>query len=336
MCEAHDMDALAGASGSIPLVVPPDFAAMFPHLAAGFSPRQSAILLASTRLVGMICPGLHSIFSALSLDFSNDTAADSAMDYAVTRADARVRLVDIALTAPGLHGSLQTLLRPMPVAQPGFAALRALVAPDAFAGQRALVIGGARGLGEVTAKLLACGGAEVTLTYLLGADDAARIAAEAAAAGLRVATMKFDMAHPPDDAAVPAEGFTHAYYFATPRILLSPAKSFSAASFARQVDYYVTGLARCVEWLRPRAVADVCVWYPSTAFIETTPPGFGEYATAKACGEALCAQLSERLAPMRVVAERLPRLATDQTQSLTDANMQDAATTLRTALLKLM
>ncbi len=339
-CQAHDMADLAAAAGSLPLVLPADFAHLFPHLAAGFSPLQSAILLATTRLVGMVCPGLHSIYTGLSLRFTPELRAVRTLDYAVSRADARVRLVDIALLGPGLRGRLETLLRPEPVAQPGFAELRTAVPPGSFASQRALVIGGARGLGELTAKLLATGGADVTITYLHGVDDAARVIAEAAAAGHVLRALRFDIAAPPADAPPPPPGgFTHAYYFATPRIIprvaSGSAAGFVAASFAHYLDYYVTGFVRCLEWLRSRAVPDLCVWYPSSVFVEQAPPGLAEYAAAKACGEALCAHLTARFPPVQVHVARLPRLATDQTQSLTGSGLADSVAILRGALLRL-
>ena len=338
-CQVHGMEDLAAAAGSLPLVLPADFANLFPRLAAGFSPLQSAILLATTRLVGMVCPGLHSIYTGLSLRFTPELRAVRALDYAVSRADARVRLVDIALLAPGLRGRLETLLRPEPVAQPGFAELRTAVPHGSFASQRALVIGGARGLGELTAKLLATGGADVTITYLHGADDAARVIAEAAAAGHVLRVLHFDIAAPPADALPPPGGFIHAYYFATPRITprvtSGSAAGFVAASFAHDLDYYATGLVRCLEWLRPRAVPDLCVWYPSSVFVDQPPPGLAEYAAAKACGEALCAHLTARFPPTRVLVERLPRLATDQTQSLAGLDLADSVAILRGALLRL-
>jgi hypothetical protein len=82
----------------------------------------------------------------------------------------------------------------------------------------------------------------------------------------------------------------------------------------------------------PRAEPDALIWYPSTIFLEQPDPNFAEYTAAKACGEALCAQLAEHLAPLRLIAERLPRLPTDQTQSLTPLVLSDGVATLRAAL----
>jgi len=334
-CRDNRMEDIATQSGSLDLALPMAFARQFPNLGVAFSPREAAVLLASTRLVGMICPGLHSIFSGLSVEFIREPETSGALEYMVTKADPRVRLIDISVRGAGCEGRLETFLRPEPVAQPGFAALKGTVPAGRFSGQRALVIGGSRGLGELTAKLLASGGADVTVTYFNGAEDAARMAGEAAALGYRMNVLHFDVGAPPDEAPEFAANFTHAYYFATPRIAAAPHRGFSAAMFARYIAYYVTGFAQTVEWLRPRAVSDLCIWYPSSVFVEIAPPGLAEYAAAKACGEALCAQLSTRLAPARAVADRLPRLATDQTQSLAPLELADAVDVLRSILLRL-
>jgi len=47
-----------------------------------------------------------------------------------------------------------------------------------FAGQRALIVGGSRGLGELTAKIIAAGGGHTIITYSVGKEDAERVAAE--------------------------------------------------------------------------------------------------------------------------------------------------------------
>ena len=51
--------------------------------------------------------------------------------------------------------------------------------PDSpFAGQRSLIVGGSRGLGEVTAKIVAAGGGYPVITYMESKDEAERVAAE--------------------------------------------------------------------------------------------------------------------------------------------------------------
>ena len=72
----------------------------------------------------------------------------------------------------GTSGQLLAFERPRPQLQPAAIELQSMVGSEEFAGDRALVVGGSRGLGELTAKLLAAGGAQVCLTYKSGASDA--------------------------------------------------------------------------------------------------------------------------------------------------------------------
>jgi hypothetical protein len=331
-CQAHEMPALEGRAGEIELILSTSWQVMFPHLAVAFPPAHVAVLLASTRLVGMVCPGLHSIYSALDLTCDPDSAAANTLRWEVIRADPRVRLVDMAVSAGSLHGLVMTLQRPKPYVQPRLAELRAAVPRGIFAGQQAIVIGGSRGLGELAAKLLAAGGARVTITWCRGEAEALAIVAEAAALGLSVRAARFDVAAPTTDIPAPDAPYTHMYYFATPRIPNGRPGQFQPEVFVKLLDTYVTGLARCAAWLVPRAQPAALIWYPSTIFLEQPDPNFAEYAAAKACGEALCAQLAEQLAPLRLIAERLPRLPTDQTQSLTPLALSDGVATLRAAL----
>jgi hypothetical protein len=332
-CENLDMAALVGRSGELVLALPQWWMKLFPHLAATFSPRSVAALLATTRLVGMACPGLHSIFSALQFESDMGAMPDASLRYEVFRADPRVRLVDMAISGAGLRGTVSTFLRPAPYAQPALVALRHVIAANAFAGQRALVIGGSRGLGELAAKLLTAGGAAVTITWRQGSAEAHAIAAEAAALGLTIQVMPFDVAVPPEDAS-PVFPYTHLYYFATPRISPGRPGHFEPAVFAEMLDVYAIGFARCAAWFVARSVPRAFIWYPSTIFVEQPDPQFGEYTAAKACGEALCTQLNAQLAPRRTIVQRLPRLPTDQTQALAEVQIADGVAILRAALLR--
>jgi NADP-dependent 3-hydroxy acid dehydrogenase YdfG len=331
-CQEHDMPALESRTGEIELTLPASWQAMFPHLDVSFPPAHVAVLLASTRLVGMVCPGLHSIYSGLDLTCDPASAVATTLRWQVTRTDPRVRLVELAVSAGSLRGSVMTLLRPKPFVQPRLAELCTAMPPNAFAGQQAIIIGGSRGLGELAAKLLAAGGAHVTITWRQGEAESLAIVAEAAELGLAVRTAKFDVAAPPTDMPAPAAPYTHMYYFATPRIPTGRPGHFQPEVFAKLLDTYVTGFARCAAWLVPRAEPDALIWYPSTIFLEQPDQNFAEYAAAKACGEALCAQLAAHLAPLRLITERLPRLPTDQTQSLTRQVLSDGTATLHAAL----
>jgi hypothetical protein len=331
-CEEHELPALEKKDGGLRVALPSDWALMFPHLAAGFPPAIVAGLLATTRLVGMVSPGLHSIFSGLDLSYDPAMLPGDTLHYQVIRADPRVRVVDMAVQTGSLRGMVSAFLRPKPYAQKTMAELRQAVRANEFAGQEAILVGGSRGLGELAAKVLAIGGAQVTITWRQGELDAQAIIAEAAALRIHMQAQPFDVAAPPLNQLKPSVPYTHLYYFATPRIPAGVPGHFNPALFAMLLDTYVAGLARSVNWMASRSVPNACVWYPSTVFVEKPDPYFAEYAAAKVCGEALCAQLSVQMAPLRVVADRLPRLPTDQTQALAAIEMGDSVPTLLASL----
>ncbi len=308
-CREIDYAGASQAQGALPLAYSAtDATRMFPHLHAALPPFQVAALLTSTRLVGMECPGLHSLYRGLDLRFDGQAQGGPEMRYSVSEADERFSQLRIAVEGPGFQGSLRALVRPAPYAQAKYQDLANIVPPGEFAEQRAVIVGGSRGLGEIAAKLLAAGGADVTITYHRGKADAETVAAEIIRSGGRCAVAPLDATRP-----VPMDGIetpTHIYYFATPHITSDKTVVFSADRFAEYVRYYVTGFADTVTQLGREAKA-LQVLYPSTVFLSEAAH-MPEYCAAKAAGEEVCRQLAGRHPDWRIHFPRLPRMMTDQ------------------------
>ena len=308
----------AAAAGRVPLQLDGELAArLFPTLVRLLPPRQLAAILATTRLVGMECPGLHSIFSGLELEFAAKRAGAPEMRYRAAGGNPRLGLVLLGVEAPGLRGRIKAFYRPRPRAQASFADIRRGVAPGEFAGQRALVVGGSRGLGEVAAKLLAAGGAEVVVTYHRGEGDAQQIVADILAHGGRASCLSWDVLGPVPGLTAPASAPApplHLYYFATPFIFGGVKGRFSAERFRTFSEHYVAGFERTVRALWPSGLTKVL--YPSSVAVGAPPADMAEYAAAKAAGEALCEVLQRSQPGLVIYKPRLPRLATDQTASL--------------------
>jgi NADP-dependent 3-hydroxy acid dehydrogenase YdfG len=193
-----------------------------------------------------------------------------------------------------------------------------MVQPLEFRNRKALVIGGSRGLGEVTAKLLAAGGAEVRLTYHRGAEDAQRVVDDIVAAGGQAQCFQLDVQKP----ELPA-GWdpTDLYYLATPFIFGATAGLFQEPLFRTFCDYYVTGFQAIVQQLLPGGLRRV--FYPSSSALEELPANMYEYVAAKAAGEAVVRYLLRHHSQLRIHCSRLPRLATDQTASVMPVDNKD-------------
>jgi len=315
---------MAGRSGRLLSPSPEQaFAAEFPHAAEAIGAGRLAALGQTSTLVGMVCPGLHSIFSGLALDLVDDVDAPPGLAFEATSADARFSLVDLRVRGGGLAGEVLAFARPEPVEAAATRELRALVAPGEFAGGVALVVGGSRGLGALTAKLLAAGGARVVVTYLRGRDDAQRLCDEInAEMGAEVCTaFRFDAMQPVEpQVAHLGRGVSHAFYFATGTIFRQRAGVYSPGLFAEFVRVYVDAFQELCAGLSRHGLA---VFYPSTVFVDERPKGMTEYAMAKAAGECLCADLARATPGLRILAERLPRTRTDQTATVAHADNAD-------------
>jgi len=235
-------------------------------------------------------------------------------------------LLMMDVEAPGMRGQIKTFYRPAPHAQAAFKDVCREVESEEFSDQRALIVGGSRGLGEVAAKLLAAGGAEVIITYFRGEQDAKRIVEEIVAHGARAECLPLNVLDPSPALlrmTANASRPLYLYYFATPFIFGAAKGKFSTKRFATFSEYYVTGFLRAVQSAAASATVLQKIFYPSSAAIDELPLDMGEYAAAKMAGEVLCDFLQKTTPGITIHKPRLPRVATDQTASLLPVNNQD-------------
>jgi len=303
---ALDFDQASTASGALQLSFDETpTRLLFPHCCSAFPAVQIAALLTTTRLVGMICPGLYSIYSGLNLEFTGVESPE--LTYSVSRADTRYSSIQLAVDGAGVKGRLDTFLRPAPQSQPSYNEVRAKIAPDEFSGWRALVIGGSRGLGEVAAKIISAGGGQVCVTYHSGSIEAANLRSDISG----LSAVQYDVTGnelpglpwPP----------THLLYFATPHISSDKTHFFSPQKFAHYCRYYIDGFHHTLSALQTRGAMPEAILYPSTIFLNETTPNIAEYCAAKAAAEEMLRHLAQRFPSLRLRAPRLPRMATDQT-----------------------
>jgi NADP-dependent 3-hydroxy acid dehydrogenase YdfG len=304
-------------------MTPVEAFALFPSAARWVGPGRIAGLAATTCLVGMVCPGLHSIYSELSLRACFESRPREFLAYRVTATDVRFHSVEQEVAGGGWIGSVKSFVRSGPVEQALMTSLRGIVSPQEFAGSVALIVGGSRGLGELTAKLIATGYGRTVITWQSGKDDAERIAQEIRSAGGSCETLAYDARKPAgEQLASLSDVPTHAYYFATPAIFRAQSTIFAAARLKEFLAVYVDGFWQLAQALRERRPG-ISIFYPSSVAVTERPKGMTEYSMAKAAGEILCSDLNNALTPLHITVSRLPRLPTDQTTSVTEATAAD-------------
>lgn len=288
-----------------------------------FGQSQIAEIIVLTRLVGMHVPGLHSLFTEIKLKRSPspDTVG---LFYEVMDFDTRFNLATIACRSPRFESWLKAFLSPSAVKQAAYADILLKVGQLDVSSQRALIIGGSRGLGEVTAKFLAAGGADVLLTYSTGLDDAKAVVNDVVSHGGKACALRCDVSGPMDAALSAFSAFmpTHVYFFATPYIFSGHKDNFSYVKFQGFSDCYIDAFNKILQPLIAAGTRNF--FYPSTVAIDEMPPAMGEYVVAKAAAEAYCKWMIQNQPQLTIFTPRLPRLATDQTVSVIGADNHDS------------
>lgn len=298
---------------------------LFPDAVARFGFNVIAALVSSSSLVGMVVPGLHSMFSGLNVSFidSQDTP-DSELQFAVSSISERFRLVKIDIRANGILGTLDTISRLPPIRQLSAEHSRSIVIRDEFKRSISLVVGGSRGIGELTAKLLAAGGADVSITYVHGRRDAEMVQNEILGSGGTCKSLRYDVCGDPlEQLSMLSTPPTHVLYFATPPIFLRKECLLDLARLNEFNSYYLSGffkLAQACLRLRPQGVR---IFYPSSTAIDKRSGSMTEYTMAKSAGEILCADIARFMPGVEVLVRRLPGLPTDQTSSVTQGKLAD-------------
>lgn len=292
-------------------------AGMFPGAVSWLGEIESAGLACSTRLVGMVCPGLHSIFAGLRVEFSDGASRALGISYEVVKVDERFRSVTMKVSGAGLSGTLNTFSRAPPVLQAAIASISELVERKEFAGSRALIVGGSRGLGEFCAKVIAAGGGKVTITYAVGKTDAERVANEIRAWGGECDVLAYDVLRQGESQMrLLTEAPTTLYYFATAMISKPRSRKLDFGLMEMFTEFYVKGFYQACDAHKAVFGIPLRVFYPSTVFVDSCPEGMAEYAMVKAAGEVMCNDMRHICAGVEVLVRRLPRMLTDQTASI--------------------
>lgn len=290
----------------------------WPTLFSVLGSKSLVDILSLSRMVGMKCPGLQSIFSGIKLIANPEVS--QIFRYHVMSVDERFSRVLIAAQGCKFQGEIDTFYRPLPQPQMTAEAARLLTKPAEFDGFTTWIMGGSRGIGEVAAKLIAAGGGLPVITYHRGESDAQQVVDQIQSSGGQCGMQSFD-AKDPDPAyerLVSEHGLPNAVlYFASPKIFLQKTAQYNKDVLSEFVGCYVDGMNRLYRLLRDRNPKHPLVWFhPSSSAIEEPVKGLVEYSAAKAAAEILMEHIDRFDRFTSVLQVRLPRIATDQTTTL--------------------
>ena len=124
---------LAQMAGWLDAAAPNQIKRHFSHVASAIGAQRTTAIALLSRLVGMICPGLHSLFAAFAVDFTGPSFEHNRLQFWVSETDDRFRIVRMSVIGAGLSGSVQAFLSWPPVLQPALTDIAKLVSPGEFA-----------------------------------------------------------------------------------------------------------------------------------------------------------------------------------------------------------
>lgn len=261
-------------------------------------------------IIGMQVPGYHSIFSECIINLDENKIIPCCHIYKIEK---RFNQIHLNYQGRNLHASLVAFFRPKPIKTLSYEEISEKVNLNIdLTSLSILIIGGSRGLGAWTAKILAALGANIIITYNSGEEEATEIANEinqksiGSFKTIQLDVNKFDI----EEFKEPID---HLYYFATPKIFGKQSDQFDAKTFERFKEIYSDKFFEISESLINNGLTKIL--YPSTVAIDKPIPSLEEYINAKILGEAQCAKLEKKFR-INVFKPRIERVLTDQTASI--------------------
>jgi len=283
---------------------------LFPSFSDLYGLAIACEIGAISQIVGMECPGLHSLFAALTVEIKSKSSSPV---FGVSKSDERFNYLNISVKGSTLVAEIDSLFRPMPSKNPHISNLANLIKHNEFKNIHALIIGGSRGLGEVVAKLISAGGGESTITYHVGNEEAKRVVNEIQEWGGNCKMTQLTI-NKKNSLPLNYSNINQLYYFASPKISGKRSKNYDEKMLSLYRTIYVDCFNNICKDLVSRN-SKCSVFYPSTIFIDNPQPGFENYIKVKIEGEKLCEELNKN-SVIDIIVPRLPVLATDQNQSI--------------------
>jgi hypothetical protein len=289
---------------------------LFPSLFKYYGKIFIAELVSTSEIVGMQTPGLNSLFLSIKGELSKKHL-DSY--YEIVSCDLRFGALKLLVNGAYLKAEIEVLYRPSSKNSPSMHQIYKINKGNEFKNVNALIIGGSRGIGEITAKIITSGGGKVTISYNLGKQDAEKLQQEISNFGGDCSIFQLNIE---DEFCIPDSNFNQIYYFATPKITAENDSTSNEHLKSLYELYYVNAFQNILTQVLEKNML-VTIFYPSSTFINNPSKKFAKYIDAKVNGELLCKKFIDTK-NMKIVYPRLPRLATDQTLGLIPEKFEDS------------
>jgi hypothetical protein len=284
---------------------------IYPDLYATYGEGTLCEFLMISEIVGMEMPGLNSVFLGLNIVFNNN---NSKPILKITKIDRRFKILNILIKTSYLTGELEVCFRPEVTKRLKIKKIKKLIAKNEFNKVRALIVGVSRGIGEIIAKLIACGNGKAHITYAYDINEAKKIREHLKDYGKKITLSRLII--PKDTfSSIKWSKFNQIYYCATPKIFAKRSFNFDRKLYKKFSQIYTFGFQKLIKSIPNKIIKNISVFYPSSTAIEKPTFELSEYIKTKKEGEKLCNKLNKKYKNF-IIYPRIPRIKTDQTISI--------------------
>jgi len=277
-------------------------------------------ILSLSSLVGMHCPGLHSMFSSFNITLQKTSL--SRLYYKVIYANEKLGFAKLSVQGNYISGQVSSYFKQelavetMPYLTFDSSTLK---------GRKALIIG-ASGIGLDAARILKAQGADVILTTFSEIRLDSPLFQFVEENNVQHHILDVTSKDSRDKIISTVDGeITSIYYFATSRILRRRLHPISIDDFNDFINVYVISFYGFIEalYLSGKCCSKICLGYPSTIAIDQEWLSQFEYFTSKLVGEYSCKLLSNRFPNISINVNRLPVLASEQSNNFTKLDLTE-------------
>jgi acyl dehydratase/NADP-dependent 3-hydroxy acid dehydrogenase YdfG len=295
----------------------------FSNLLKILNKTQIQEILSISFFVGMICPGKYSLISSIDINLHSGRKTCRDVSFKVKKKDNRFNRFEIHFSN-NIYGKVFAFSYKVPSQKKMSFFKKRINKNISLYKKNSLIIGGSRGLGEDTSKILASAGSNIILTYLIGKQDAKKIKNEIESeTNVKCKTLKLDLSNNSFLKKIrKLKEIDFLFYFAT--IKIASNKSFNYELYKKYKRIYCLNFLKICKILNQISNRKINVFFPSTIFINEKHNKYSEYIRAKKDSEKVIKKINKNLKKIKVISVRLPVMNTSQNISIFNQNKPDS------------
>ena len=283
----------------------------YPNLIKFYGTERLKSIIYSSYFVGMKYPGYNSLLSSLNIFINNSYKKDFLTK--LLSIDKRINLSKININSIGAELFIHAFGKNDKIQEPSIYQIKKNYNKNLLncSAQNALIIGGSKGIGALTSKILGIGKANLYITYKSNRKKLFNIKKEILRINKNIKIYRLDvMNFKKIKKVINNNKINCIYYFATPEILSFKRNKFDNKIYQNFLKYFYFIPKKIINLLSKKK-EKIYFFYPSSIFLDDKKKysNISEYLNAKLKAEK---NLNKNFEKTNLIIRRLPPIKTEQ------------------------